>query len=162
VAAVDYFLKIEGIEGESQDSKHKNEIDVESWSWGATNSGSSSTGGGGGAGKVSVQDFHFVSAMSKASPKLFEACATGKHFSEATLTARKSGGTQQEFLTVTMTDLLVSSYQTGGSEGSNTLPLDQTSLNFSKIQVVFKSVGPDGRLVSETRGGFDVAQNKTF
>jgi type VI secretion system secreted protein Hcp len=68
MAAVDYFLKLDGIEGESKDDKHKNEIDVESWSWGETQTGASGFGGGGGAGKVSMQDFHFTMKMNKASP----------------------------------------------------------------------------------------------
>ena len=77
--AVDYFLKIEGIEGESHDDKHKNEIDLQSWSWGETQTGTHSAGGGGGAGKVDMQDFHFVMAHNKASPKLMLACASGEH-----------------------------------------------------------------------------------
>ena len=91
MAAVDYFLKIDGIPGESTDSKHKNEIDIESWSWGEANSGSHAYGGGGGAGKVSVQDFNFTMHVNKASPKLFLACATGQHIKEALLTCRKAG-----------------------------------------------------------------------
>jgi type VI secretion system secreted protein Hcp len=77
MAAVDYFLKIDGIDGESQDAKHKNEIDLESFSWGATQGGTMAFGGGGGAGKVQMQDFHFVMRVNKASPKLFLACANG-------------------------------------------------------------------------------------
>ncbi len=115
--AVDYFLKIDGIEGESQDHKHKNEIDVESWSWGQTNAGDAASRGGMGAGKVSMQDFHFVMRMNKATPKLMEACATGQHIKQAVLTCRKAGKDQQEFLKVTMSDYIVSSYQTGGSGG---------------------------------------------
>ena len=68
--AVDYFLKLKGIEGESTDEKHKNEIDVQSWSWGETQSGSAASGGGSGAGKVAMQDFNFVMKVNKASPKL--------------------------------------------------------------------------------------------
>jgi len=85
MAAVDYFLKLEGIEGESSDSKHKNEIDIESWSWGETQSGSFAGGGGGGAGKVSMQDFHFVMRVNKSSPKLMEACASGEHIKKSGL-----------------------------------------------------------------------------
>jgi len=77
MAAVDYFLKLDGIEGESHDSKHKNEIDVQSWSWGESQTGTHAGGGGGGAGKVSMQDFHFVMQNNKASPKLMLACASG-------------------------------------------------------------------------------------
>src|SRR5712691_1971915 len=101
MAAVDYFLKIDGIEGESQDSKHKGEIDLESFSWGETQSGTHAAGGGGGAGKVSMQDFHFVMRVNKASPKLLQACAGGQHIPKAILTCRKAGKDQQEFLKIT-------------------------------------------------------------
>ena len=90
--ATDYFLKLEGIKGESKDAKHKDEIDLLSFSWGATQQGTHAGGGGGGAGKVSFQDFHFVMKMSKASPLLLQAVATGKHIKQADLVARKAGG----------------------------------------------------------------------
>ena len=77
--ATDYFLKIDGIEGESQDSKHKNEIHLESWSWGEQQMGTHSAGGGGGAGKVSMNDFSFAMKVNKASPKLLLSCASGAH-----------------------------------------------------------------------------------
>src|SRR5437667_11825940 len=98
MAVVDYFLKIDGVKGESLDSKHKEEIELESWSWGETQNGTMSYGGGGGAGKVSMQDFHFVMRVNKSSPDLFMACANGQHFKEAVLIARKAGKGQQEFL----------------------------------------------------------------
>jgi len=79
MASVDYFLKLDGIQGESTDSKHKNEIDIESWSWSQNNDGSHAYGGGGGAGKVNMHDFSFSMKHNKASPKLFLACATGDH-----------------------------------------------------------------------------------
>ena len=114
MAAVDYFLKIEGIQGESTDARHKGEIELESYSWGETQSARSGPGAGGGAGKVQMQDFSFVMQANKASPKLLLACATGQHLKQATLTARKAGKTRQEFLVFRFTDVLVSSYQTGG------------------------------------------------
>src|SRR5450759_933279 len=88
--AVDYFLKIDGIKGESHDSKHKDEIDLVSWSWGETQTGSHAAGGGGGSGKVSMQDFHFVMHANLASPKLLLACANGEHIKEASLVCRKA------------------------------------------------------------------------
>src|SRR5260370_38577759 len=100
MAAVDYFLKLDGIPGESTDSKHKNEIDIESWSWGQANSGSHAYGGGGGAGKVSMHDFSFTMRINKASPKLFLACATGQHIKGAILTCRKAAKEQQETLKI--------------------------------------------------------------
>jgi type VI secretion system secreted protein Hcp len=159
MAAVDYFLKIDGVPGESMDAVHKGEIQVESFSWGETQQGAHAAGGGGGAGKVLMQDFHFVSKFTKASPVLFLACATGQHIKKAELFCRKAGGKQEEFLKVTMTDLLVSSYQTGGSGHSDIVPTDQISLNFSKVEFEYKEQKPDGSLAGPTKAGYDVKQN---
>jgi type VI secretion system secreted protein Hcp len=157
--AIDYFLQITGVEGESVDAKHKGFIDVDSWSWGeAQAAGAHAGGGGGGAGKVAFQDFHFVSRVSKASPKLFLACASGQHLKEARLVARKAAKGQQEFLTWTFSDLLVTSYQTGGSEASDT-PVDQVSLNFSKVQVEYKAQKADGTLDAPITAGWDITKN---
>lgn len=159
MAAVDYFLKIKGIDGESQDSKHKNEIDVESWSWGETQTGTHAGGGGGGAGKVVMQDFHFVMKVNKSSPKLLLACATGEHIPEATLTCRKAGKEQQEFMIIKFTDLLVSSFQTGGSNG-DIVPLDQISVNYTKIEYEYKAQKADGSLEGGIKAGYDLKANK--
>lgn len=151
--ASDYLLEIDGIKGESADSKHKGSIDIESWSWGETNTGSTAAGGGAGAGKVSVQDFSFVAPTSSASPVLMQACATGKHIKKAVLFVRKAGKEQQEYLTVTMTDLLVSSYSVKGpAEADATLPVDQISLNFSKIEMEYKPQKADGSLEGPITG----------
>jgi type VI secretion system secreted protein Hcp len=158
--AVDYFLKIEGIDGESKDDKHKGTIDLQSWSWGETQSGAHSGGGGGGAGKVSMQDFHFVMSHNKASPKLMLACATGQHIPKATLTCRKAGGKQEEFLKITFQDLLVSSYQTGGSAHGDAVPSDQISINFSKIEFEYKEQNEKGAVGSPVKAGYDLKANK--
>ncbi|MBX3300011.1 MAG: type VI secretion system tube protein Hcp [Acidobacteria bacterium] len=160
MAAVDYFLKIEGIEGESQDHKHKGEIELLSWSWGASQSGSHSSGGGGGAGKVVMQDFHFVMKCSKASPKLMLACATGEHIKKATIVARKAGTEQQEFLKYTLSDVLVSGYQTGGSGAGDVIPTDQISFNFAKVEIEYKEQKADGTLGGTVKAGYDIKQNK--
>jgi len=157
---VDYFLKLEGVEGESHDDKHKGEIDVESWSWGETQSGTHAGGGGGGAGKVSMQDFHFAMKMNKASAKLMLACANGEHFPKATLTCRKAGKEQQEYFKVVMSDLLVSSYQTGGSAQSDVVPIDQISMNFAKIEFEYKEQDAKGNLGAAIKTGYDLKANK--
>ncbi len=159
MATVDYFLKLDGIDGESVDDKHKGEIDIQSWSWGETQIGAHGTGGGGGAGKVSMQDFHFTMRVNKASPKLFIACATGEHIKKGTLVCRKAGKEQQEYLKIELEDLLVSSYQTGGSEGGP-VPNDQIALNFSKITLIYKEQKADGSLGGEVKSGWDVKANK--
>ncbi len=162
MAAVDFFLKIDGIPGESKDSKLKDHIQVESWSWGESNTGSNAVGGGGGGGRVSMQDFHFTMLMNKASPKLMRACAAGDHIKEAKLICRKAGGEQLEYLHITLSDLLVSSYQTGGSSGSGVLPIDQVSLNFTKIKVEYKEQNETGKLGGGIVGGYDLKAGKAL
>ncbi|MBM3932793.1 MAG: type VI secretion system tube protein Hcp [SAR202 cluster bacterium] len=157
-AAVDYFLKIDGIPGESSDEKHRGEIELESWSWGETNMGTHAGGGGGGAGKVSMQDFHFTMKSSKASPMLMLACATGQHIKQATLFVRKSGGDQQKYMKITLSDVLVSSFQIGGQGGD--IPTDQISLNFTKIEFEYKPQKPDGSLDAPVKAGYDLKMNK--
>ena len=160
MAGYDYFLQIDGIEGESNDAKHKGWIDVESWSWGEAQTGSLHTGSGGGAGKVAFQDLHFTSKVSKASPKLFLACASGQHLKEARLVGRRAAKDQQEFLTWTFSDLLVSSYQTGGSDGGEQPPFDSVSLNVTKARIEYKAVKADGSLDAPISAGWDSKTNK--
>lgn len=157
--AVDYFLKIDGIEGESGDSKHKNEIQLLSWSWGESNQGSHNTGTGGGAGKVNMQDISFSMGINKASPKLMLACANGEHIKKAVLTCRKQGKEQQEYLQYTFEDLLVSSFQTGGHEGE-VIPVEQVSLNFTKIKMTYKAQKADGTLDGGINFHWDLKANK--
>jgi len=159
MAAVDYFLKIDSIPGESTDSKHKGEIDIQSWSWGENNSGSHAYGGGGGAGKVNMQDFSFTMHVNKASPKLFLACATGEHIPSALLTCRKAGKEQQEYLKIKFTDLLISTFQTGGS-ASEVVPVDQISFNFSKIEISYAPQNAKGGLDSPVVHNYSLKDNK--
>ena len=158
MALVDYFLKIDGIPGESQDSKHKDEIQVLSFSFGESQSGTMAFGGGGGAGKVQMQDFHFMMNVNKASPKLFLACATGQHIKNAVLTARKAGKDQQDYLKVTFADLLVSSFTTNGNAEANSLPLDSISLNFAEIEIEYKVQNADGTLGAATKVKYNLKE----
>jgi type VI secretion system secreted protein Hcp len=160
MAAVDYFLKIEGIDGESTDSKHKGEIQLSSFSMGETNSSTiGSATGGGGAGKVSFHDFNFTTKFSKASPKLMLACATGAHIKNAVMTARKAGGRGGgfEFLFVKMTTVLVSSIQT---QATDNVPEDAVSLAFAKIEVDYKEQKATGSLGATTTFVWSLVENK--
>ena len=159
--AVDYFLKIDGVPGESPDAKHKGEIQLESFSWGETSTGGGLGGGGGGAGKVQTQDLVVSMTTSKASPKLMLACATGKHHKEAVLTARKAGKSQQEFLIIKMTQVLVTSYLIGGSDVRDA-PMDQASLGFEQIEMEYKPQKSDGSLDAPVKAGWDVVKNKAI
>ena len=159
--AVDYFIKFDGIKGESTDAKHKDEIDVESWSWGETHPGTAGPGGGAGAGKVTMQDFHFLMGLNKASVSLIKACATGQHIKMATLSARKAGKGQQEYLTFKFHDVLVSSYQTSGTEDAP-ISTDSVSFNFAKIEVEYKPQKADGSLGAPVQFRYDLKTHKSF
>ena len=156
MALFDAFLKIDGIEGESLQKGHEKEIEISSFSWSEQNTGSFAGNLGGGSGKVSMQDFHYTVPINKSSPKLFLACATGEHIKSATLTVRKAGKTQQEFLKWKFTDLLISSYNTGGSGGSDVIPIDQVSFNFTKIEVSYAPQKQDGSLDAAIPAGYDL------
>jgi len=158
--ATDYLLEIDGIKGESKDHKHPNTIEIESFSWGNVNAGSAATGSGAGSGKVHFQDFHATTQVSKASPRLMLACANGEHVKKAQLFVRKQGEGQQDYYVVTLEDLIVSSYQSGGSTGSQHLPTDQFSLNFAKIKFEYKSQKDDGSLEAPVTHGYDLKQAK--
>jgi type VI secretion system secreted protein Hcp len=158
--ATDFFLKIEGIDGESTDDKHKGQIDLLSYSFGAAQSGSGHTGGGLGVGKVALNDFHCTTHVSKASPKLFLACATGEHLKSVTLICRRAGKEQVEYMNVKLSDVLVSAYTAGASAHSNELPVDQVAFNFSKIEVEYKEQKADGTAGGAVKAGWDVKANK--
>jgi type VI secretion system secreted protein Hcp len=158
MAAVDYFLKLDGIDGESTDDKHAGEIEVLSWSWSEAHSGPGPGAGGGGAGKVQMQDFHFTARVSRASPKLVVACASGQHVPKARLTCRTGGKAPQEFLKITFSDILISSFQTGGS--SDVVPLDQVSLAYGKIEVEYREQKANGTLGAAVKAGWDVKKNQ--
>ena len=156
--AVDMFLKIEGIEGESKDKGHGKEIDVLSWSWGMSQSGTGHVGGGGGAGKVNVQDISVTKYIDKSSPDLMLTCCNGKHLGEAKLTVRKAGENPLEYLIITMTDVLISSVSTGGSGGEDRLT-ENVTLNFAKVKVEYTEQTAKGGAGAKPKMGWDIAAN---
>ena len=182
MALFDAFLKLDGIKGESADSKHKGEIDIESFSWGMSQTGVSATGGGGGAGKVKVHDISFQKKTDASSPLLFLNCANGAHIKEATFVVRKAGGTQLEFLKIKLTDVLISSYKPHGTDGTidwgdgsagtaaddwqaqtveNQIPSETFSLNYAKIEYSYQAQGADGKAQGgPIVAGWDVKANK--
>lgn len=154
--ATDFLLEIDGVKGESKVKKHEGQIEIESFSWGATNSGSFSAGTGGGAGVVSFQDVHFTTKVNKASPILMLSCATGKHISKAILHVRKQGGEQEEYYTITLNDVLISSYQSGDAAGGDSIPTDQFSINFAKVKFEYKPQDEKGKVGAAIEGSWDL------
>jgi len=133
--AFDSYLKLDGIEGESQKEGHTKEIELASWSWGGSNSGSFAHGSGGGTGKYATNDISFTAYTNKASAKLFQACTKGTHIDKGVVSVRKSGGDSKpyDYLKLTFEHCLVSSHSHGGSSGSDEMGTESFSLNFSKI-----------------------------
>jgi len=156
--AVDMFIKIGDLKGESKDSVHKGLIDVLAWSWGMSNSGTTHTGGGGGAGKVNVQDLSLTKYIDLSSPDLMLACCNGKHFPTALLIVRKAGETPLEYLKITMTEVLVTAVSTGGSGGEDRLT-ENVTLNFAKVQVDYIEQTEKGTAGGKPKMGWDIAQN---
>jgi type VI secretion system secreted protein Hcp len=155
--AVDVFLKLGDVKGESKDSKHAGEIDVLSWSWGVSQTGTMSFGGGGGAGKANFSDLNFMHALDKASPVLMTKCATGEHFKEATLVSRKAGKGQQEYLIVKMKEVFITSVQPSGSSEH---PMESVSMTFSHIDLEYKPQKEDGSLDAGVHFIYDIKKNE--
>ena len=155
-----WFLKIDGIPGESTDAAHKGEIDVESWSWGVSRSAGPGSGSGGGSGKAAFDDFHFVSRISAASPPLLNACATGSHLKTAMLSGARGAGKSKsvDFLKYQLSDVTVTNVEQFDDESQ--VPTEQFSLTYSKIEVTYTPQTASGKLGTPVRFGFDVKTNK--
>ena len=156
--ASNIFAKIGDIKGESIDAKHKDEIEVLSFSWGVTNAGSIASGSGGGGGKATFQDLSFVHNIDKASPLLLRACATGEHLKNATITHRKAGKSQQEYLIVKMNDVIITSVTHSG--GNSVTASEQVSVAFAKVDFEYKPQKPSGSLDAGIHFKYDLKANK--
>ena len=155
--ASDIFAKIGDIKGESQDSKHKDEIEVLSFSWGVTNAGAGS-GSGVGAGKATFQDLSIVHHIDKASPSLLKACAAGTHIKDAIITHRKAGKGQLEYLIVKMSDVIITGVTHGGGGGQ---PYSESViLAFAKVDLEYKPQKADGSLDAGIHFKYDLKANK--
>lgn len=157
--AVDMFLKLNGIEGESLDDKHKGEIDILAWSWGMSQTGSFHTGPGGGAGKANFQDLSLTKYVDLASPLLQLFTANGDHMADATLTVRKAGKTPLEYIIITMKKVMVTSVSIGGSAGEERLT-ENVTLNFAQVSFAYSSQKDTGGKDKEKFFKWDVPANK--
>jgi type VI secretion system secreted protein Hcp len=156
--AVDMFLKLDGIKGESKDHKHGGEIHIESFSWGLNQTGSHAVGGGGGAGKVSVHDISITKFVDKSSPALLLHCASGKHIKEGLITVRKAGDKPLEYLKIKLEDMLVSGVQFAGHGGEQLT--ENVTLNFAKFKMEYQTQKPDGSGEPGGEMGWDVKANQ--
>jgi type VI secretion system secreted protein Hcp len=157
--ASDIFAKIGDIKGESLDAKHKDEVEVLSWSWGVSQNVAPSQGGGGGQGKPTFNDFNFTHRIDKASPVLMKACATGSHIKEATVTVRKAGKGQQEYLIIKMNDVLITNVQMSASSDAPA-SAENVAMQFAKVALEYKPQKADGTLDAGVHFKYDIKANK--
>ena len=156
--AVDMFIKLDGIKGESRDAKHKGEIDVLAWSWGLSNSGTLHTGGGGGAGKANFQDISFTKYVDAGSADLALSCANGKHPKSAKLVVRKAGENPLEYIIIELGECLVTSLSTGGSGGEDRLT-ENVTLNFEEIHFTYWTQDDKGAKGESSEYKYNIAEN---
>ncbi len=155
--AVDMFLKLDDIKGESNDSAHKGEIEVTSWSWGVSQLGSSHGGGGSGTGKAQVADLSITKFVDKSTPVLFQYCSSGTAIKQGVLVCRKAGGKPLEYLKITFKQAIISSVSYGAG-GDDRIP-ETISFNFANVQYDYTPQKPDGTAEATVTTKYDIAGN---
>lgn len=157
-AAYDMIIRIEGVEGESKVADHEDEIDVLAWSWGMTQPGSMHDGTSS-AGRAKVHDIVIRKYIDKSTPHLMRAVLDGKHFDEATLTMRKSGETPVDFLSIRMSQVLVTSVSTDAVNDDSYVPTETITLNFAKLTVSYTPQREDGSPEAKIDLTWDIQTN---
>jgi type VI secretion system secreted protein Hcp len=155
--AIDMYQLVDGVSGESADANHSGYSDVVSLSWGATQH-ASMAGGGGGAGKVSFSDLTVTAEMDKGTPGLLKLCASGKHIPNVKISICKAGGTQIEYSTVVLKDVLVTGVQFTGASSGETVHVNY-SYQAAIVEHHYWVQGKDGSKGAESQMGWDVKQN---
>ncbi|QXQ20721.1 Hcp family type VI secretion system effector [Pseudomonas tolaasii] len=158
--AVDMFLKLGDIKGESRDQAHRDEIDITEWAWGLSQNGSMHSGTGGGAGKVDIANLNLKKPLDKSSPNLMMACASGKHYPEARLVVRKAGGSSPvEYLVIILKEVMVASYSTNADQTGDVIH-DSFALNFATVEVSYQPQNADGgKDGGPVKFGWNIRQN---
>lgn len=157
--ATDMYLKLEGIEGEAQDSAHSAEINVLSFDYGATQSATAHEGTGSTSGRADVHDLTVVKHVDKSSPILFHLCASGQHIPKATLSIRKAGGKSPvDYLVITMEQVLITTFKSG-AQGSADRVSETLVLNFATIKIDYTPQKEDGTGMGKITKGWNIAKN---
>jgi type VI secretion system secreted protein Hcp len=154
MASIDTHLKLAGVDGESTHKDHKGEIEILSWTWGVMNE-NVGAGGGSGKGKAAPGDFHFTHLYDKGSPVIAKYCASGKHFPDATLTSRKAGEGQKDFLVVKFKEVFIKSVQPSASSGGDII--ESVTLSYKQIDFAYKPQDDKGGLGGEVKFGWNNA-----
>ncbi len=157
--AIDMFLKVEGVTGESKDSNHTGWTDITSFSWGASQPGNMSVGGGGGAGKVNFNDLHVNALIDKSTTAILKHCASGKHLTKVELSVCKAGGQQVEYTRITLEDVLVTSVQYTGADNGDTVGVTY-AFQVAKVKQQYWEQTTAGGKGAESSAGWNIKENK--
>jgi type VI secretion system secreted protein Hcp len=161
--AFDGFIKIDGIPGESTDDKHKDWIEILSFSHKHSQPGSAtdSSAGGGTTERADFDDLVVVKHIDKASAKIAEFCASGKHIANVVIELCRAGGDKLRYMEIKMEQVVISGYQSGGQSKEDLLPVENVSFNFGKIKWTYtQQKRPDGSGGGNVTGGWDLTANK--
>ncbi|WP_380180328.1 Hcp family type VI secretion system effector [Kalamiella sp. sgz302252] len=157
--AIDTYLKVDGVTGESKDSNHTGWIDINSFTWGASQPGNMAVGGGGGVGKVNFNDLIVKANIDKAFTALLKSCASGKHISKVEVSACKAGGSQIEYTRITLEDVLVTTVQFDEAVNNEALAV-RYAFQASKVKQQYWEQSASGGKGAETSAGWDIKGNK--
>lgn len=155
----DILLKIDGIDGESQDKTHSKAIQVMHWEWTVSQASNMHSGSGGGAGKASFSELEFKHEIDRASPNLFLYCALGKHIAKAELIMRKAGGNPLEYLRITMNDVLITKVNPSADAHYG---VEVVGLSFAKVRQEYVVQNAQGGSAGAVTAGFDIKANQAL
>ena len=159
--AVDMFLEIDKLDGESQDKTHKNHIQIVGWSWAVAQTGTSSSGGGASAGKTEHNDLEVRKVVDRASAVLFEWCSSGQHIAFVNLTVRKAGGEALEYLIIRLEDVLITSFDIGGEPKDDQVQ-ETIRLNYARASITYTPQEASGAGGGKITGGWNLKENVPF
>lgn len=158
-AATDMFLKLDGIKGETKDSKHKDEIDVLAWSWGMSRGPAADKKNADPSDGLNIQNISLTKFVDSASPPLMESLLTGSSTATGKLTVRKAGEVPLEYIKLCMEGIQVTSVSTGGSGGEDRLT-DNVTLHFDQFRYQYTPQKADGTGATPIFTGWDVLESK--
>jgi type VI secretion system secreted protein Hcp len=160
--AIDVYLQIDGIKGESQDSAHQGWIELSSAQWGVTQprSATVSTGGGHTAERCEHQALSLSKLADLASPILMQHCSMGKTVPKAKLEFMRADGDGKpvRYYQVELENVMIASMTQMVSQGS--ILHDNIGLRFSKVKWSYMQQKIGGGAGGSTVGGWDLAANK--
>jgi len=153
------YMKIPDIAGESQRVDHEEEIDIHDIEWVIEQASVAQVGRGRSQSRARVDALKFKKYYDASSPYLALACMQAKSFDEIILMVRKdSGEAHLDYLTITMTNALISSYNMiGVGEGEGQMIEEEGGLAFEQVNIKYVVQADDHSAGDEHEVEFDIA-----